>query len=90
MSQKHFFEIPSVVQESIGKLDQLVEKYPQFIPVPECASFLGMDRDGLRRAIETNSIPFGIAWKKSNASNRSFKIPTAQFYLWYTQGNYVS
>lgn len=90
MYQQNFYEVPNAVKENIRELNELVQKYPQFIPVPECASFLGMDRDGLRRAIETQSISFGIAWKKSSASNRSFKIPTAQFYLWYTQGNHVN
>lgn len=92
MSQQNLFEIeiPSIVMDNIRKLNELIEKFPQFIPLPECATFLGMDRDGLRRAIETKSIPFGIAWKKSNASNRSFKIPSTQFYLWYTQGLHVN
>jgi hypothetical protein len=86
MNQENLTRIPDAVADSIKKLQELVQKYPQFIPLPECATFLGMDRDGLRRAIETNTCPFGIAWQRPGAANRAFKIPTATFYFWYTKG----
>jgi hypothetical protein len=79
-------QMPEALQVNLKKLYDLVEKNPVYIPLPAVADFLEMDRDGLRRAIESNSVPFGIYWKKADGLNRCFKIPTAQFFLWYTQG----
>ena len=78
--------IPKPLQTKIQALDKLVEKYPDAIPLPEVAAFMGMDRDGLRRCIEVGKCPFGVAWQKTIRGNRSFKIPTFTFYAWYTAG----
>lgn len=79
-------KIPEQLRSKVNELDKLVAKYPDSIPVPEAASFLGMDRDGLRRCIEMGKCPFGIAWQKTINGNRAFKIPALTFYLWYTSG----
>ena len=77
---------PKPIVDKLNELDKLVTKNPQFIPLTECASFLGAKSDGLRASIENNQCPFGISWKCMGAANRAFKIPTVTFYMWYTQG----
>lgn len=68
-------------------LKELERQHPKFIPVPVCAAFLGMSRDGLRQAIEARTVPFGICWKKPFGGRRSFKIVTAKFCSWYKSEN---
>lgn len=77
--------IPKVIFDRIDDLNALVEKYPQYIPLPEIAKLLGANAEGLRHSIEMGQCPFGIAWQKDIRGNRAFKIPTLTFYLWYTQ-----
>lgn len=79
-------QIPEAIVEKLKELDELVEKYPQYIPINECADFLGAKKDGLRAAIENGKCPFGISWQCMGSVNRGFKIPTVTFYMWYTQG----
>lgn len=79
-------KIPEQLKAKVNELDKLVAKHPDNIPVPELAAFLEMDRDGLRRCIETGKCPFGISWQKTINGNRAFKIPALTFYLWYTAG----
>ena len=77
-------KIPEQLKSKVNELNKLVTKYPDSIPVPEAAKFLGMDVEGLRRCIEIGNCPFGIAWQKTINGNRSFKIPTLKFYIWCT------
>lgn len=79
-------KIPQPILDKMEELNQLIELYPNYIPLPQCASFLGMDADGLRRAIELNQCSFGISWQRPGAANRAFKIPTLTFTAWYTKG----
>lgn len=78
--------IPKPVSDKLDELNELIERNPLYIPLIEAARFLGMDDDGLRASIEHGACPFGLGWKKDIRGNRAFKIPTATFYLWYTQG----
>lgn len=77
--------IPCAVTDKLAALNQLCEKYPQKIPIVECAAFLGLEADSLRACLEHGSCPFGLGWLKRNAHNRAFYIPTVTFYLWFTQ-----
>lgn len=79
-------KVPQPILNKMEELNHLIETYPDYIPLPKCASFLGMDDDGLRRAIETGQCSFGLGWQRSNAANRAFKIPSFTFYLWFSQG----
>ncbi len=79
-------KVPKPILAKMEQLNQLIEAYPNYLPLPKCASFLGVDDNGLRRAIETNQCPFGLAWKRPDAANRAFKIPTLTFVAWYTKG----
>lgn len=77
--------MPKAVAEKLEELDALVTDHPLEIPVKECAKFLGMSQDSLRRAIEVGNCPFALGWQQAGKANRGFQIPTAPFYLWYTQ-----
>jgi hypothetical protein len=79
-------QIPKPIENKLIELNQLIEQNPQFIPLTECAAFLGAKSDGLRTSIERGQCPFGISWQCVGAANRAFKIPTVTFYMWYTQG----
>lgn len=77
--------VPTTITTKLAELEQLCEKYPQKIPIEECAAFLGMAGESLRACLEHGSCPFGLGWLKKNAHNRAFYIPTLTFYLWVTQ-----
>ncbi len=64
------------------RVQELIEKYPQNIPLKVCAEFLGMHSDSLRQVIEDNQ-KIGLSWRKSGSLNRAFHIPTAVFVRWY-------
>lgn len=67
------------------KAEQLIRDYPQSIPIPVAAEFLGIDAASLRAmAIEGH---LGSSWKKEGKLNRGFFLPTAQFLRWYRYGN---
>ena len=78
--------IPTVLQDRVTELNQLIQEHPQDIPLPEVAKFLNVDKEGLRRSIETGKCPFGISWQKTLNGNRAFKIPSLTFYLWVMAG----
>lgn len=78
--------MPHPVEAKLMELVQIVEKHPQYIPVPELASFLGMDAACLRNSIEKGQCPFGLGWQRDERGYKGFKVPTVPFYLWYTQG----
>lgn len=78
-------KIPNTVERKLDDLIQICEKYPDKIPLPDCAHFMGINTESLRASIETGTCPFGIGWLKKNANCRAFYIPTTTFYLWYTQ-----
>lgn len=77
--------MPPVLIGKYNEINQLVEEYPEFIPIPVLAKFLHTNAEGLRYSIENGQCPFGIAWQKSIRGNKAFKVPTLTFYLWYTQ-----
>lgn len=77
--------IPAPIANKQQELEQLIEQYPEYIPVPALAKFLNANVDGLRKAIEQRRCPFGIMWQKDLRGNKSFKVPTFTFYMWYTQ-----
>ena len=83
---QNILAIPRPVEDKLNELNELIGRNPSYIPLTEAALFLGMNADGLRASIEHGGCPFGLGWKKDVRGNRAFKIPTATFYLWYTQG----
>ena len=78
--------MPGPVADKLAALNELIEKNPVSIPLPEAAAFLEMDGANLRSSIEKGNCPFGLSWQKQAMEYRGFKIPTVPFYLWYTQG----
>lgn len=79
--------IPRPIIEKTQELCQLVDEHPLTIPVPVAASFMNMDSESLRCALEQNRCPFGFGWQKDIRGNKGFKIPTPTLFFWYTQLN---
>ena len=82
--------VPSVITERIGVLEALIEKYPLKIPLTKVAEFLDVNADGLMAALMRGNTPFGFAYQKQDGGNRVAVIPTATFYLWFTNINGVN
>ena len=78
--------IPKVITEQLEALNELVERNPTYIPIPELAKFLHVNPSGIQASIENGWCPFGIAWIQDGAVRKAYKVPTATFYLWYVQG----
>lgn len=78
---------PNVITERIVALEKLIEKYPLKIPVSAAADFLDMNTDGLMSALIRGNVPFGFAYQKQDGGNRVAVIPTATFYMWFTNIN---
>lgn len=78
--------IPECVADKLLRLNQLAEQYPDNIPLPEAAKFMGVADEGLRAYIDNTPNAFGISWKRMGAVNRAYKIPTIRFYSWYRNG----
>lgn len=76
-----------IIQEFLNsdteKLAELVEKYPEQIPVPVLAQWWGCNADTLREALLGQGL-LGIAERKAGKLNRGFVIPTGHFVRWYT------
>ena len=78
--------IPKPVSQKLSELNELVNKYPTYIPVATVAQFLEIAPTSLRCSIERGQCPFGLGWQIDRYTSRGYKIPTVPFYLWYTQG----
>ena len=75
------FEIPAPVLKKLDELNELV-----YIPPQVAAKFLGMNPATLIASIQARQCPFAFGYQKTLHSNATNKIPSATFYLWYTQG----
>jgi len=78
--------VPECVVDKLLELNQLAEQYPDSIPLPAVAGFMGVADEGLRAYIDNNPNAFGFSWKRIGAVNRAYKIPTIRFYAWYRNG----
>ena len=43
--------VPTTITAKLSELERLCEKYPQKIPIEECAAFLGMAVESLRACL---------------------------------------
>ena len=76
------FQIPKPIMENVN---DLVDKDPLDIPVPEAAKLMGMKPECLRAAIDCGTFKPGFLWKIAGAHNKGYKIATIPFWRWYTQ-----
>ena len=83
MDKKQIEKLPIVVQQKIQELEELLNQYPKKMPTTKVASFLGMDVECLRRAIEQGKTPFSIGCDNDSYGNRYTYISSVTFYLWY-------
>ncbi|MBQ7755705.1 MAG: hypothetical protein IJ031_00605 [Oscillospiraceae bacterium] len=70
------------------KLETLVANYPQNIPVPVAADFLGCTQESLRQTL-CDGKDIGMAWRQTGKCNRAFFIPTAKFVRWYMNTTFI-
>ena len=75
---------PECILEKISELHTILERYPHKMPLTVAADFLEMNTEGLMAALMRGNTPFGFAYQKQNGGNRVAVIPSATFYLWYT------
>ena len=75
---------PEIINERYNDLLALITKYPNAIPLVECAKFLHMDPESLRCVIEQQKCGFGLCWRNPKGVNKAYLIPTIQFYFWIT------
>lgn len=80
------FEIPAPVLKKLDELNEIVKEHPVYIPPQVAAKFLGMNPATLIASIQARQCPFAFGYQKTLHSNATNKIPSATFYLWYTQG----
>ena len=52
--------VPTIITSKLDELNRLCEKYPQKIPIEECAAFLGLAPASLRASVEHGNCPFGL------------------------------
>lgn len=74
-------EIMMFLQADAARAAELMQKYPDRIPVNAVAEFLGCAPDTVRAWIESGAM--GLCEKKIGKQNRAFLIPTAMFLRWY-------
>ena len=74
--------IQEFLQRDTDKLAELIEKYPEQIPIPVLSQWWGCNADTLREALVSQGL-LGIAERKSGKLNRGFVVPTGQFVRWY-------
>ncbi|WP_101698661.1 hypothetical protein [Clostridium minihomine] len=85
-SLKDALTVPQPIIDKLCELNQLVEEYPDLIPLPVAARFMKVSPEGLRAYLDNHIAPFGLMWHQMGAVNKAYKIPTVKFYLWYTNG----
>ena len=74
--------LPEKMLEQRFKLQEMLRRYPVYLPLSVVAKFLNMKPEGLRACIKQGRCPFGLGYEVDDKS--AFKIPTETFYLWYT------
>ena len=74
--------IKDFLQRDTEKLEEIIAKYPQQIPVPVVADWWGCKEDSIRRALEEHGV-LGVGYRQAGALNRGFVIPTGHFIRWY-------
>ena len=70
------------MEEKMTKLDEIVQQYPDAIPVKVAAEFLGITPVSVQASLCSGKCPFGFYWQRG--SRKGFCIPTIRFYLWVT------
>lgn len=78
--------IPACITDKLQQLNSFVKEYPDKIPLPAVAKFMGITDAGLRAYIDDNPNSFGMSWRQTGAVNKAYKIPTVRFYSWFRNG----
>ncbi len=76
--------MPETIRARVQELQDLLERYPIYLPVDVVAEFLHVSPVGLRASIDQGRCPFGFSWTLGARSG--YKVPTVTFYSWLTKG----
>lgn len=73
-----------VIQDKLNELNEIIEQYPQDIPIDVLAKFLGWKDSTLRSAIERGNFP-GVWYQTCLNGRKVYKVLTIPFYFYYTK-----
>lgn len=74
-------KIKEFLKKDDAKIESLIERYPEKVPVKEAAELLGCCPATIQTALESGKL--GFSERKLGKVNRAFVIPTAHFVRWY-------
>ena len=80
-------DVPEEIVSQINELNMLVKRHPRSVPLMECAEFLDMDPESLKRNIELMRCPFALGWTSKDGGYRSSKIKTVPLWMWFLNVN---
>lgn len=73
--------VNNFVDERYAEVMDIIKKYPRQLPIRVVSELVGSSNQSIRDAIENGSL--GIAWRKGNAANKGYCVPTIKFITWY-------
>lgn len=73
--------VQNFIDEKYAEIMDIIKKYPKQIPIPVVADLIGSAQSSVREAVEGGAL--GIAWRKDNAANKGYCVPTVKFVTWY-------
>lgn len=76
------FRIEKAITPKLGQFANILEQYPDAIPITVVADFFGTSPEGLRTSLREERCPVGYGWKAG--AKYGFCIPTIKFYFWVT------
>lgn len=74
--------IEVAIAPKLNQFANILEQYPDAIPIVVVADFFGTSPEGLRTSLREERCPVGYGWKAGGKSG--FCIPTIRFYFWVT------
>lgn len=74
--------ISDSIAPKLERFAEILETYPDAIPVSVAAEFMGISEQALRNQLHASYNTPGTRWKVGGKSG--FNIPTAKFYYWIT------
>lgn len=73
--------IDDFVTAKCAEAMEIIKKYPKQVPIPVIAELVGSNQASVREAVENGAL--GMAWRKENAANKGYCVPTIKFVTWY-------
>lgn len=73
--------VQNFIDEKYAEAMDVIKKYPKQVPIPVVAELVGSNQASVREAVENGAL--GMAWRKDNAANKGYCVPTIKFVTWY-------